>query len=79
MATTAEKVAEDIASSIEGRIVRLRIEREEIAKQRTVADVDAEIAELEKELAVYQPRRPKPKEMPREVAPESEPTKKDKS
>ncbi len=58
--TTKERVAEDIASSLEGRKVRLNIERAELAAAAVrIAEIDEELVEIDKELEVYASRRPK--------------------
>lgn len=60
MSTPSEKVAEHVASALEGRKFRLLEERAELARaQDRIAEIDAEVAELDKEIAVQEPKRPK--------------------
>lgn len=67
MSTPAEKVAEDIASAMEGRIVRIDAELAALKDALSrIPALEAERAEIVKELAIYQPRRPKPREIPPE-------------
>lgn len=60
MSTPSEKVAEHLASALEGRIFRLEEERTELLRAPArIDEIDAELAELRRELAVQEPRRPR--------------------
>lgn len=60
MPTADEKVADSIGRAIDGRLFRLSEERATLLQaQDRIAELDAEIAELQKEKQRIDPRRPK--------------------